>query len=364
MSSFFRQFQRRNPFTSASVSSVALFSGLICYDNLYETDKKEKQFHNNFKGFLFSEEKSKTLCDATPKNSHKIEEPSEPYFYNMFPQRQLWQSKMPHPALWDTNWDGRYDSESEKDKERKRQIRRDGITRHIILIRHGQYDETHKEDEKRLLTPLGRSQAKYTGKRLQEIILGVNEKFGPCNVKVVHVSNMARAKETADIIYSQLKPESGVAVPRTEPDPTLNEGRPCHYIPTATISESGIKKFDEQHPRIESAFQKYFYRADPPPPPSNSNSETEEGATTKDKKKVNEKHEFEIIVCHANVIRYFFCRALQLPPEAWLRLCTFNCSLTYFTIRPTGTVSCRMLGDIGHLPYDHCSFSMHHGFNW
>ena len=76
------------------------------------------------------------------------------------------------------------------------------------------------------------------------------------------------------------------------------------------------------------------------------------------------KHEFEIIVCHANVIRYFFCRALQLPPEAWLRLCTFNCSLTYLTVRPTGTVSCRMLGDIGHLPYGMSTFSMHPGFNW
>jgi serine/threonine-protein phosphatase PGAM5 len=76
------------------------------------------------------------------------------------------------------------------------------------------------------------------------------------------------------------------------------------------------------------------------------------------------QHEFEIIVCHANVIRYFFCRALQLPPEAWLRLCTFNCSLTYFTIRPTGTVSCRMLGDIGHLPYELNTFSGHTGYNW
>ena len=83
------------------------------------------------------------------------------------------------------------------------------------------------------------------------------------------------------------------------------------------------------------------------------------------KLKPHPQHEFEIIVCHANVIRYFLCRALQIPPEAWLRLCTFNCSLTYLTIRPgTGTVSCRMLGDIGHLGIEHSTFSMHHGFNW
>lgn len=66
----------------------------------------------------------------------------------------------------------------------------------------------------------------------------------------------------------------------------------------------------------------------------------------------------------ANVIRYFLCRALQLPPEAWLRYCPFNCSLTYFTIRPTGTVSCRMVGDIGHLPYEMSTFSQHAGFLW
>ena len=108
-------------------------------------------------------------------------------------------------------------------------------------------------------------------------------------------------------------------------------------------------KVDEEHDRIEKAFQKYIHRSSS----SSSSSSLED-----------EKHEFEIIVCHGNVIRYFFCRALQLPPEAWLRLCTFNCSLTYLMISPNGRVSCRMMGDIGHLGYDHSTFSMNHGFVW
>lgn len=173
--------------------------------------------------------------------------------------------------------------------------------------------------------------------------------------------------------------------------------RPCHHIPGGKVRQSVIERTDEHHPRIEQAFRKYFYRADPPPMPpmdgdtsssgetskivatststtttvdSNSernNSDNDNGTnetTTTNLLQPHPQHEFEIIVCHANVIRYFFCRALQLPPEAWLRLCTFNCSLTYFTIRPTGTVSCRMLGDHGHLPYDACTFSMHPGYNW
>ena len=124
---------------------------------------------------------------------------------------------------------------------------------------------------------------------------------------------------------------------------------PCHHIPGGKASAKSIQATDDNHPRIEAAFEKYFHRAD------YDEQMKEDGG---------HHHEVEIIVCHANVIRYFLCRALQLPPEAWLRYCPFNCSLTYFTIRPTGTVSCRMVGDIGHLPYDATTFSMHDGFLW
>lgn len=57
-------------------------------------------------------------------------------------------------------------------------------------------------------------------------------------------------------------------------------------------------------------------------------------------------------------------RALQLPPEAWLRLCTFNCSLTYIIIRPSGSVSLRTMGDVSHLPKHLITFSSHRGFEW
>ena len=268
--------------------------------------------------------------------------------------------------------------DKDKDRENARYVRKHGVTRHIILIRHGQYDEQHREDEKRILTPLGRSQAELTGKRLAKMIAGVDEKFGPCNVKTIRVSTMARAKETADIIAKQLPGY----IPRAEPDPLLNEGRPCHTIPCGRVTSSTIAKTDEGNKRIEEAFQTYFHRADPPDLPKDDENKEDisakedtnnvekniEGESeleeNENELKGHPQHEFEIIVCHANVIRYFMCRALQLPPEAWLRMCTFNCSLNYLTIRPTGSVSVRMLGDIGHLPYDHNTFSMHAGYNW
>ena len=43
-------------------------------------------------------------------------------------------------------------------------------------------------------------------------------------IKALHVSNLSRAKETADIIAAHLP----LAVARTQPDPLLNEGRPSH----------------------------------------------------------------------------------------------------------------------------------------
>merc|ERR1712113_1363236 len=79
---------------------------------------------------------------------------------------------------------------------------------------------------------------------------------------------------------------------------------------------------------------------------------------------VDDRHECEVIVGHANMLRYFFCRALQVPPEAWLRLQTFNCSLTYLVVMANGHVQARMLGDVGHLPEDLITFSGSHGWNW
>ena len=87
-----------------------------------------------------------------------------------------------------------------------------------------QYDETHKEDEKRVLTELGREQADLTGKRIAEMMQTLQTH--PCKVKLLVVSNMTRAKETADIIARHI-----TDVERSDPDPLLNEGRPCHTIP-------------------------------------------------------------------------------------------------------------------------------------
>lgn len=59
------------------------------------------------------------------------------------------------------------------------------------------------------------------------------------------------------------------------------------------------------------------------------------------------------MVCHANVIRYFVCRALQFPPEAWLRFSLHHASITWLTVMPDGRVSLRLYGDSGHMPIEY-----------
>jgi serine/threonine-protein phosphatase PGAM5 len=138
----------------------------------------------------------------------------------------------------------------------------------------------------------------------------------------------------------------------------LAEGAPC-AVPNWQPYPSQLF---EDGARIEAAFRKYFKRSvdgwranykysaalktaekkkeEPPPPPSYEDDEDT----------------YELIVCHGNVIRYFMCRALQLPPTGWLRLATYNCGLSRFQIRPTGSVSMLGFGDIGHLDLDQTTY--------
>ena len=164
-----------------------------------------------------------------------------------------------------------------------------------------------KEDETRILTPLGREQAHMTGKRIAEMIQGAEETFGsPCHVKALRVSNLTRAKETASIIASYLP--STVSV--IEPDPMLNEGRPCHTIPGGRMSRKDIETTDAHHPRIEGAFRNYIHRA--PVPTHVSQPDMVQSDTATPSPSPECKHEFEIIVCHANVIRYIMCRYVNM----------------------------------------------------
>jgi len=232
---------------------------------------------------------------------------------------------------WDYNWDSREpvkkanlhnvkdeNNNNNDDASNNNSKKVATASRHLILIRHGQYNLAGEMDEERYLTTLGREQARLTGLRLAELSLPFTS---------MARSNMTRALETADII-SQHLPNT----PLLEADGILREGAPIMPEPRVG-SWRPDHYYQTDGARIEAAFRKYFHRAEV----------------------TQEKDSYEIVVCHANVIRYFVCRALQFPPEAWLRLSLRHASLTWLVIRPDGRVHCRALGEAGHFPPDKLS---------
>ncbi|CAC5360383.1 PGAM5 [Mytilus coruscus] len=135
-------------------------------------------------------------------------------------------------------------------------------------------------------------------------------------------STMTRAKQTVDIVTKSIPDVS------QEETDILREGAPIPPEPPIGNLRPEKNQFYQEEARIEAAFRRYVHRADP------------------------EQKTDRVVVCHANVIGYFACRALQLPPEAWLRLSLNHGSITWNTVRPTGRVGLRTLGESGFMPAD------------
>lgn len=135
---------------------------------------------------------------------------------------------------WDYNWDrrepnsliapikGDFGSLPECDQDdynRRLEKAKSTATRHLLLIRHGQYRMDADTDELRQLTSLGRDQANRIGERLKELDLPYTR---------IIKSTMTRATETAEIIHTHL-PD----IPMTACD-FIREGSPI--VPEPPIS--------------------------------------------------------------------------------------------------------------------------------
>jgi broad specificity phosphatase PhoE len=202
------------------------------------------------------------------------------------------------------------------------------VAKHLLLIRHGQYDTNGKHDDSRTLTPMGEQQAIALAQRLRLIDAATEGYYKHFKLNQILTSKLARAVQTADSIVDALP---DVSVRR---DADLNEGRPClPEPPPSHASRYTNRHYDGE--RIEGAYRMLCAK---PPPEQEADS-------------------YHVVVCHANVIRYIVCRALQLPPEAWLRFSLPHTSLTHLVIRASGDVSLRSLGDAGHLEPGMVSYS-------
>ncbi|CAF1223179.1 unnamed protein product [Rotaria sp. Silwood1] len=208
-------------------------------------------------------------------------------------------------SMWNSSWDG---LKSEN-----------GWPRHYYLIRHGQYFDNARTLNDMKLTLLGKEQLEYTGKRLNQM----NIKFD----RLIH-SGMVRAYESAIIINQQFDSKLELIE-----DKNLSEGLPVAPIPYAGISQRDVDAFGDRA-RIDAAFTKYFHRSQ--------------------KNQYKETH--DIIVFHANILRYFICKIMQFPIQAWLRITLNHGSITQIAILSDGSVLLKSVGDSGFIPANKVTF--------
>jgi serine/threonine-protein phosphatase PGAM5 len=179
--------------------------------------------------------------------------------------------------------------------------------RTVLLVRHGAYDQSR--ESKHVLIPMGRKQARLTGRRLAVLPGGVDE---------VYVSPITRARETAEIACRELGSVQLVT------DPDLAEGSP----PVTDPKDPGRKATEEElafRDQMERVFARYFR-------PSPDRDVT------------------VVLFCHGNVIRYLWSRALAIDPGVWQRYQVSNANVTEIRVDPDGAIIGVSYNDIGHLP--------------
>lgn len=137
-----------------------------------------------------------------------------------------WTTNYSPSVEWDPNWDHRATTSlvkplpkeatpaQENNYNEKMEKNRAKAVRHIIMIRHGQYNLAGSTDKERVLTELGRQQAKISGQRLADLQIPIDNFV---------ISTMTRAQETGKIILDQLSVKDKIPI---ENDSLIEEGAP------------------------------------------------------------------------------------------------------------------------------------------
>jgi len=197
-------------------------------------------------------------------------------------------------------------------------------TRYLYLIRHGQYDSSapvpsprHLEGE---LTKLGHTQAKRTAKALTRL-----------PITKIHYSMLRRAEQTAQPLLE--------ALPLIKNKRTRRLKECIPYVGDNTY----LKSLYSDMPRSEIARQEEY-------------AENAFSYYVRPTRGIN-KH--EILYSHANLIRYFVCRALGVSPAAWINMDIYNCSITRILVDGRRGVLLLSYNDIGHLTPTMLTDNMH-----
>ncbi len=187
------------------------------------------------------------------------------------------------------------------------------VARTLILVRHGHHSLDPAADPAQgpPLTPVGLEQAKLTAKRIQQSGIAID---------AVVASPMARSQQTARLIVDGLKGARLLTMPDlTECTPPVPPAQMTSLTSPADLQACAG--------RFDRVFDAYFRPA-------------------------TSKESAQILVAHANVIRYLVSKALGMDPKAWQQFSISHASVTTVRIQADGSMIVLGVGDIGHVPLE------------
>lgn len=181
---------------------------------------------------------------------------------------------------------------------------------YLYLIRHGAYEPDRRPGAPADagLNALGHDQARRTGRRLASL---------PVHFTRLVSSPLRRAIETAADIGRSIGVQPAVDSLLRECTPTSDRADYMRNHSPAEIAECDSS--------LAVAWARYLVPATG-----------------------GDRH--DLLVCHANVIRWFVTRAVAADPLRWSALEIANGSLTILAVHPDGTVKLVLFSDVGHLP--------------
>ncbi|TDH69425.1 hypothetical protein CCR75_008959 [Bremia lactucae] len=227
---------------------------------------------------------------------------------------------------------------------------------HVIFVRHGHYNTspTPSTDLRGPLTELGVQQARATGTFLYKYLSDRMVLKRYPTFPIYH-SGIRRAVETAQTIGDAF-PTGKV---RFGENKLYREAWPGNPLPNSNRQQLAREKLDNMVSdcaRLKMAYRMMFRHLIP------QDLEVDERELSEEDQKLyastfgvhstqtRPKDRFRVVVCHANVIRWFVCKALGVDPDGtWGRMRYNHCGITAMDIDSVGNVQLTYMNQTGHL---------------
>lgn len=232
-------------------------------------------------------------------------------------------------------------------------------TTHVILVRHGHYasSQTADLDMHGPITDLGIEQARRTGAFLHEYLSarGVLKRFP---VFPVYHSGVRRSHETAQRV-AEMFPNGGTNSVELRENKLFREAWPGNPLPSTNqkmLPRENLESMVADAARLKIAWRTMFRHLIPSDLSTHevplSDDDREKFARTigarSSQTRVDDR--YRIVVCHANIIRWFVCKALGVDPDGtWGRMRYNHCGITALEIDSVGNVQLAYMNETGHL---------------